>query len=122
MRKYVEDEETLRRVDKLGVLTRQLPVRLLNCSPSGCLVETSAQLEVGTVGSLRLAINSEEFMDDLMVVRCQAIMGAGSIFHVGAKFLWTDAPGSKTLRRAMERSRVASTDVAGAVVKVSASR
>jgi len=93
--------------DKMGVLTREMRVHLLNCSSSGCLVETNAHLEIGTVGSLRLAIDGEEFVDDLMVVRCQAIEGSGSVFHVGAKFLWTEAPGRRRLRCAMRPERVA---------------
>ena len=95
-----------RDTDKMAVLTREFRVRILNCSSSGCLVETNAHVEIGTVGSLRLAIDGEEFMDDLMVVRCQPIEGAGSIFHVGAKFLWTDPPGRKALRCAMQPERV----------------
>ena len=51
--------------DKLGVLTRELHVRILNCSSSGCLVETNAHREIGTIGSLRLAIDGEEFKDAL---------------------------------------------------------
>jgi len=92
--------------DKMGVLTREMRIRLLNCSSSGCLVETKSSLKVGTIGSLRLTIDGEEFVDDLMVVRCQPIEGSGSVFHVGAKFLWTEAPGRKTLRRAMQPQRV----------------
>jgi len=98
--------------EQMGVLTRELQVRILNCSSSGCLVETNARLDVGTVGTLRLTIDGGEYVDELMVVRCQAIEGAGSIFHVGAKFLWTGAPTNGTLRRAMSH------DVVGAVATV----
>ena len=97
---------TIGYTDKMAVLTRDMHVRLLNCSSSGCLMETKAFVKVGTIGSLRLAIDGEEFVDDLMVVRCQPIEGAGSVFHVGAKFLWTEAPGRRTLRRAMQPQRV----------------
>jgi hypothetical protein len=99
-------QSVLADANKLGVLMRQLRVRILNCSASGCLVETNAHLDIGTIGSLRLAIDGEEFTDDLMVVRCQAIEGAGSIFHVGAKFLWTDSPGRTALRCAMRPAHV----------------
>ena len=94
-------QSVLSPTEHLGVLTREFHVRILNCSSSGCLVETNARIEVGTIGSLRLVIAGDEFVDDVMVVRCQSIEGAGSVYHVGAKFLWIDPPGRHTLRGAM---------------------
>jgi len=87
--------------DVLGVLTRELHVRIINCSYSGCLVETDARVEVGTVGSLRLVFDGNEFFDDVQVMRCQPIQGAGSVYQVGAQFLWTVPPGDRSLRRAV---------------------
>src|SRR5438477_7965283 len=88
----------------LGVLGKELRVRVLNCSPSGCLVETSSRLEVGTIASLRLSLQGDEFADDVQVVRCQQIEGAGSVFHVGAQFLWTGMPHEQSLRQLMRRA------------------
>jgi len=93
------------RLDCVGVLTREFHVRILNYSPSGCLVETNARVDVGTIGSLRFVIDGSEFADDVQVVRCQPIEGAGALYHVGARFLWTVAPGKGTLRRALERPK-----------------
>ena len=87
--------------NRLGVLTREVEVRVLNCSASGCLVESTRQLAVGTIASLRLAMGDQEFVEDVQVVRCQQIEGAGSLYHVGAEFLWTAVPGERSLRRAM---------------------
>ena len=87
--------------DVLGVLTRELQVRIINCSYSGCLVETDARVEVGTVGSLRLVFDGNELSDDVQVVRCQPIQGAGSVYQVGAQFLLTGPPGDRSLRRAV---------------------
>lgn len=92
----------------LGVLSRELHVRVLNCSSSGCLLETSAQLPVGTVGSLSLQIGSTELLDDVRVVRCQPIAGSGALFHVGLEFLWTAVPGARSLRLAMQAAPVQS--------------
>lgn len=89
--------------DRVGVLTKEFHVRMLNYSPSGCLVETNARIEVGTIGSLRFVIDGTEFIDDVQVVRCQPIEGAGSLYRVGARFLWTVSPGKGTLRRALGR-------------------
>ena len=103
MPESVHQPVLLRTPDQLGVLTREFRVRILNCSSSGCLVETNTRLEVGTIGSLRLAIAGDEFVDDVLVVRCQGIEGAGSVYHVGAKFLWIDPPSHRTLRSAMRQ-------------------
>jgi PilZ domain len=88
----------------LAVLGKELRIRVLNCSPSGCLLETRARLEVGTVASLRMTLQGEEFVDDVQVVRCQPIEGAGSIFHIGAQFLWTGTPSPRSLRQVMRRA------------------
>ena len=100
----------------LAVLGKELSVRVLNCSPSGCLLETRIRLEVGTVASLRMALQGEEFVDDVQVVRCQAIEGAGSLFHVGAQFLWTGTPTPRSLRQVMRRAiaRIGTPIVSGA--------
>jgi hypothetical protein len=87
----------------LGVLGRELAVRVLNCSPSGCLIETSSPLDVGTVASLTVDLMGSEFVDEVRVVRCQQIAGAGSIFHVGAQFLWTATPSTHSLRQIIWR-------------------
>ena len=97
----------------LGVLGKEVGIRLLNGSPSGCLVESSSRLEIGTIASLRVTLNGEEFVDDVRVVRCQQIEGAGSIYHVGAQFLWTATPGGRSLRQVMSRALVASRPVMG---------
>jgi len=86
--------------DRLGVLARDFRASILNYSPSGCLLETSSPLEVGTVATLRVVVDGRELVDDVQVVRCQPIEGAGSLFQVGARFLWTIAPGKDSLRLA----------------------
>jgi hypothetical protein len=89
---------------RVGILTREFHVRILNYSPSGCLVETNAHVPPGTIGSLRFVIDGHEFVDDVQVVRCQLIEGAGSLYQLGARFLWSASPGKDTLRRALGRS------------------
>ena len=88
-------------VDELGVLTRERNVRLLNCSVSGCLLETNWRLQVGAIASIRVSINGRELADDVQIVRCQPIAGAGERFHVGAQFLWTQPLQERSLRGAM---------------------
>jgi hypothetical protein len=96
-------DSTLTVTEPVGLLTREFRARLLNFSPSGCLVETHSRVDVGTIGSLQFVIDGKEFADDVQVVRCQQIEGAGSVYQIGARFLWTAAASKGTLRRALER-------------------
>src|SRR5262245_33390248 len=90
--------------DRLGVLVRDFHLRVLNCSSSGCLIETTSSIEVGAVGTLRLTLDGREFCEEVQVTRCQKIAGAGSVYHVGARFLWTSAPHKESLRGAMRQT------------------
>jgi hypothetical protein len=85
-------------VEELAVLTRELRVRLLNCSASGCLVETNVRLDVSTVASLSLHIDGRRFTDDVLVAWCKAMAGGGARYHVGLRFIWTAAAAPDTLR------------------------
>jgi len=103
MIEHVKDAIVAQDHCQLGVLSREFDLRLVNCSSSGCLLETTSYIEVGTVGTLRLRLDGEDFSEQVQVVRCQKIAGAGSLHHVGAKFLWTALPVNGSLRRAMRR-------------------
>jgi hypothetical protein len=74
--------------DSAGVLTREVRVRVINISASGCLVESQRPMDVGMVGQLRMLFGSDEYTDHFQVVRCQPIQGAGALFHVGLRYLW----------------------------------
>jgi hypothetical protein len=87
----------------LAVMAREIPVRLLNCSSSGCLLECAAPIDVGRVASLRLALDGQNFADDLQVVRCLSIEGS-SLYHAGVEFLWTAAPRPQSLRLGIGRT------------------
>jgi hypothetical protein len=89
--------------DLAGVLTREVRVRLVNISGSGCLVELSAQVETGVTGVLKVEIDGEQYADDIRVARVQRVHGSSATWHVGAEFLWTTYPGSRSLRRVASR-------------------
>ena len=97
--------EAPRTSDQLGVLTRERHVRLLNCSVSGCLLETNSRVPVGTIASIRVTIEGRELTDEVQIVRCQPIAGAGDTYHVGAQFLWTQPLVRQSLRSALRASR-----------------
>ena len=82
----------------VGVLTRNLPVRMRNVSASGCLLESASAIEEGTVARLRIRVAHREFRDDVRVIRCRRVEGAGSTHHVGVDFVWTTQPGVRSLR------------------------
>jgi hypothetical protein len=87
--------------DGTAVLIREVRVRLLNWSGSGCLVETDRRIEIGTAATLRVMIDGKEYRDDVQVLRCQSIAGAGSVYHVGMQFLWTEMPHERSIRHAL---------------------
>ena len=89
--------------ENAGALTRQLGVRVLNVSGSGCLIESQRPIDIGTVGRLQLRFGLDEYGDDVQVVRCQPIRGAGAVFHIGLKFLWTTSYQAGTIRHGVKR-------------------
>ncbi|HTM05378.1 MAG TPA: hypothetical protein VL173_17840 [Vicinamibacterales bacterium] len=88
---------------QFGVLSRDVEVRIVNCSASGCLMMASTPMAVGTTGSLRIAVEGLEAIDAVQVVRCQAIEGAGHVYHIGARFLWTAPPRLDSIRHVVPR-------------------
>jgi PilZ domain len=84
-----------------GMLTRELGVRVINVSGSGCLIETSRRMEVGSVGRLQIRFGDEEYNDDIQVTRCDAVKGARSAYRVGVKFLWTTPRHPRSIRHAV---------------------
>ena len=58
----------LRADDLVAVLGREVPVRLLEISVSGCLLECRSRLDVGRHGSLRVVFDDAEFSDDVRIV------------------------------------------------------
>jgi hypothetical protein len=90
-----------RQHETLAALTRHLRVRVLNCSADGCLLETTAPLEVGTIGNLRVNFNDRDFEDAIQIVRCMPMKGTETVHHVGARFLSVSPPYAGTLRYTM---------------------
>ena len=85
--------------DMVAVLGRDVNVRLIDISNSGCLIQSETRLAEGTTGTLRLSYGGVEYVDDVRIMRCQAPNGGDSWFRLGAQFLWTTNPGERSLRR-----------------------
>ena len=89
----------LRAHDVVAVLGRDVAVRLVDISNSGCMIQSETRLAEGTAGTLRLTYDGVDYVDDVRIVRCQAPNVGDSWFRLGAQFLWTTHPGERSLRR-----------------------
>jgi hypothetical protein len=89
--------------NELGALTSELRVRVLNGSATGCLLESTRAVRVGTVAGLRVNLLGIEYDDQVQVTRCQLIVGAGNIFHIAMEFLSTLPPYAGSFRYAIHR-------------------
>lgn len=89
------------RTDHAATLMRDLAMRIVDISASGCLIESRRRVEVGTVGRLRLKFGDDECSDDVEVVRCEPIESGRSLFHVGVRFLWTTPRDVGSIRHAV---------------------
>ena len=96
----------------LAVLTRELDVRVINVSVGGCLVESASRLDVGLIGTLWLQFGHEKYRDDVEVVRCQRIKGAGAAYRIGMRFLWTTPRLDRSIRSMIRRYAVDLDDLA----------
>jgi hypothetical protein len=85
--------------DLIGVLGRDITVTLVEISRSGCLLESPCALDAGTLGMLRLTTQGVEYSDAVRIARCAELPGTGGRFHIGAEFVWLDAPEPNSLRR-----------------------
>jgi hypothetical protein len=91
-------------MELVGVLTREIPTRLIEVSRSGCLLESGHRVEEGTVGALRLEVEGQTYLEDVRATRCVAIAGSGSSYLVGVEFLQTGRPDGTSIRRAIAGS------------------
>ena len=89
--------------DLVAVLGRDVPVRLMDISNAGCLLESTCRLEKGATGHLRVMFDESEYMDDVRVIRCQETEGGSGLYYLGAEFLWTTSPHERSLRRVIAK-------------------
>ena len=82
----------------IAVLGRDVVVRLLEISRSGCLLESSHAMPAGTIAALAIEIDGREYTDDVRVSRSQLLAGVGERYQVGVEFLWLRLPREQSLR------------------------
>ena len=83
----------------VAALGREVKVRLIQISRSGCLLECSQATPAGTVSMLSLDINGRRYADAVRVSRSQHVSGAGERYEVGVEFLWLHPPLERSLRQ-----------------------
>ena len=82
-----------------AVLTRDVRVRLIDASATGCKFEMRRRLDVGTIGRLRVTLGEEDCEDDVEVLRCETV--ERGVYHVGVRLLWTTPPRRGSIRHAV---------------------
>jgi hypothetical protein len=98
----------------VAALSREVPIRVLNCDPRGCLIESSTPLPVGAVVTLHIELAGQMMCDAAQVVRCQQLRGSGSVFHLAMCFLPTTPAYEGSLRHGIRHELSGQLLLAGA--------
>jgi hypothetical protein len=80
----------------IAVLGRDVFVRLIQISRSGCLLEASHAMPIGAIASLSVGIEGRQYTDEVRVLRSQLMAGAGERYELGVEFLWLRLPGEES--------------------------
>ena len=84
-----------------GVIVSDVPVRLVDISRTGCLLESSRHMAVGTTGEFRIEVGGQTFWEELRITRCLRLEGSSTVYRLGAEFLRMRLPNGSSLRRAV---------------------
>jgi hypothetical protein len=85
-----------------GLVVIETPVRVLDISEHGFLLDASWHAEAGTVGRVRLDVDGASYEGHVRVVRCNCVEGAADRYCLGAEFLRTErVPHGSSLRHAL---------------------
>ena len=90
-------------LDLQPVLTQESSVRVVNVSLGGCLFESRLGIDVRTIATLQLQLDTEDCREDVEVVRCEMIRPAPALYHVAVRLLRTRARQPGTIRHAVAR-------------------
>jgi hypothetical protein len=91
---------------RIGVMLRDIPVRVLDASASGCLVESHEPLPEGAVGLLEITGTEGRTVEPLRIRRSTEIAGGATRFRAGAQFLPLGVPGLRSVRNQLARLEV----------------
>ena len=84
-----------------GLLVRQVPVQLVDLSLSGCLLETTHEIQPGSTGELHVTLQGTEYRDAVNVIRASERRGSHRV-AVGGVFTWHQGAGSMPVPRGLQ--------------------
>jgi hypothetical protein len=84
---------------RVGSLVRRLPIRVVNMSAAGCLLESAQPVDTGTVALLALQIGDRRYVDPVRITRSVQRAGGIWVYGLGAEMLTLSPPSAATLRR-----------------------
>ena len=95
---------------KQGRLVRQVPVRLMDASLSGCLVESDETLRVGTVATLHVDLWGVPCRYPVRVTRVLERPDTSHSVHIAGEFTWRKAgkPSTSPLGKVLRFDRTTS--------------
>jgi hypothetical protein len=96
--------QTVRR--RIGVMLRDVRVRVLDASAGGCLIESREPLPEGAVGVLEITGGEGLTVEPVRINRSTEIAGGATRFRAGAQFLPLGAPGARSVRNELARLEV----------------
>lgn len=91
------------RYNHVGVLVREVPVRVVNISRSGCLLESPTWIETGTGGELKVQVGRTMYSDAIRIARRMLVEGSGAVYRVGVELLGVRPLSERSLRTAIRR-------------------
>lgn len=86
----------------MATVMSNTPLRALEISRSGCLVESPYSIDAGTAGKLRLAIGGRIYSGEVRITRCRRVEGGGG-YRLGVEFLRIGRPGASSLSRMLDQ-------------------
>ena len=84
---------------ELSVLAFPIPVRLIDISLGGVLLESTHAVELGTRGTLRFNFGGVPFSADVKVERIERQSGPAGRFAVGASFIALSRQDQRVIER-----------------------
>ena len=83
---------------RVGSLVRRFPIRVVDISAAGCLLESALPVEPGTVAMLALQIAGRRYVDPVRITRVVRLSGGIWAYRFAVDLL-ASPPSAKTLRR-----------------------
>lgn len=89
-----------------GTLVCRMPLRVIDLSTRGCLLESAHLFELGLVGELQVLFDEHPYSDIVRIVRVNRVTGNGSRCLAGAEFLPVVPPSPTSLRALVRKLAV----------------